>query len=417
MIRLAAFVVLLLAASLPAGAQRLLENGYLLPVMIDGQVYRLEAYAARLASERGPLPLVIISHGTAGELAENEVTHASNFRLIVRDFARRGWHAVSITRRGFGVSEGAAAMAKACNAPSRYQEMFRAYSADVLAAVETISRNTQMVDQSRVLFVGASTGGLTSLAAAARRRGSKTWAINFSGGIKSDRCAWEDHAAEVFADAAREAQGAGALKSLWIYAGNDSFFPPRVAEKFLEAHKKAGGDARYVTFDAIGDDGHSVFSDFRGREKWLPEVDRFLADHGLPHLKTDITDQLHGELKLLPRQKDTLRRYLALPGEKVLVTSGNGQSLYWVHGSSQRDLARKRALDDCGKKNPNCRVLLVNHALPEAPVAGPAAPSQPTPGTAIAPALPASPAPSAPAGPWAIPTPQVQQQVPSVPRM
>ena len=241
----------------------------------------------------------------------------------------------------------------------RYQEMFRAYSADLLAVVEALGRNTQMINSSRILFVGASTGGLTSLVAAARRRGSKAWAINFAGGIKSDRCPWEDHAAEVFAEAAKEAQGAGALKSLWIYAGNNFVFPPRVAEKFFDAHRKGGGDARLVKYEAIGDDGHGVFSDYRGREKWLPEVDRFLAELDLPHLKNALAEQLHGELKLLPRQKETLQRYLSLPGDKALVVSGNGQSLYWVFGSSQRDIARSRALEDCGKKGPGCRVLLL----------------------------------------------------------
>lgn len=343
-------------------AQALKENGFLLPVTIDGQVYRLEAYSARPQSASGPLPLVVISHGTAGDTVENEMTHASNHRHAARDFARRGWHAVAVTRRGFGVSEGAPAVAAACNAPSRYNRLFSGYATDVLAAIDALALNKAEVDASRILFVGQSTGGLTSLVAAGKKPGAKVYVINFAGGVKSASCSWEEPTTDVFADAGKARSVDGVIPTLWFYAANDSFFGLSQVERFHGAYTKAGGKARLVRFDAVGEDGHFIFSDWKGREKWLPEVDKFLAENNLPGLKQAEIEALAQKVSLPEKFRNSYQRYIALPGEKAMAISGANDHVYWRFGGSTTSRISKDTLDQCAKASKGCRLLLLNHA-------------------------------------------------------
>lgn len=370
--RIIVWLMALIALAMPrALAQPLVENGFLLPVTIDGQVYRLEAYVAVPKSASGPLPIAVISHGTNGDSVENEITHASNFRLIARDFARRGWYAISITRRGFGVSEGQAKWPGACDIPTRYLPVFDAYAADVLAAVDVIAKRPGL-DPSRVLFMGGSTGGLSSLLAASRYKGGKAYAINFAGGMRSSQCKeWVEQAAAVFTEAGK----GNPAPSIWFYAQNDSLFGPTQAERFLAAYRKAGGHAQLTQYPPVSEDGHYIFTEWQGREKWFPEVDRFLAAHNLPHLKDADIEAMAQKLKLQGRQRASLERYMRLPGEKALIISGGGDALYWNYGGGSRNNASKKALDSCNAKsnakaNPKgCKVLLVNHDAPPASAA------------------------------------------------
>jgi dienelactone hydrolase len=343
-------------------AQETIEDGYLLPVTIGGQLFRLEAYSARLRSAgTQALPLVIISHGTDPDVRDNKLTRASNYRLIARDFARRGWHAVAITRRGFGVSEGQIPRAGSCSA-HRIDLVFDAYAIDLLAATDVLATQ-RGVDASRVLYIGVSTGGLSSLLAAGRRTAGKTFAINVAGGWRSSSCEWEGQVNGIFAAAAKASAQRGGVPSAWFYAENDSFFGPNIVEKFLAAYRGAGGNAKFTRYPATGEDGHNIFSDWRGREKWLPEVDQFLAANGLPHLTPQAIDALIESAKLGPNVKPLLERYFRLPGEKALAITNDNRRLFWRFGSRDSDEARTRALEDCNKAQAGCKALFVNNVV------------------------------------------------------
>lgn len=342
-----------------AHAQETVEDGYLLPVTIGGQTFRLEAYSARLrASGNDALPLVVISHGTDPDFIDNELTHASNYRLIARDFARRGWHAVAISRRGFGVSEGQMPRAGACSA-HRIDLVFDAYAADLVAATDVLA-SQRGVDGSRVLYIGVSTGGLSSLLAAGRRTTGKTFAINMAGGWRSSQCEWEAQVAGIFTAAAKASVQRGGVPSAWFYAENDSFFRPTVVEKFLAAYRSGGGNAKFTLYPPLGDDGHNIFSDARGKEKWLPEVDQFLAANGLPHLTPQAIDALVESAKLGPGMKSLMERYFRLPGEKALAVTNDNRRAYWRFAMGDGKSASTRALEDCNKVQPGCKVLFVN---------------------------------------------------------
>src|SRR5215217_5300638 len=94
-------------ACTPANAEeRLLVEETFLSVDIGGQPYRLETLVAKEAGVGGRLPVAIITHGQAREAEQREKVSARGYLRTAREFARRGWLAVVVVRRGFGRSEG-----------------------------------------------------------------------------------------------------------------------------------------------------------------------------------------------------------------------------------------------------------------------------------------------------------------------
>ena len=108
MIRLLSLLLVLLALSaLPARAEEpLVVEETFLSVTIRDQPFRLNALIVKEAGQPGRLPVAIITHGQAGEAEKREQLQPRAYLRVARDFARRGWLAVVVVRRGFGRSEG-----------------------------------------------------------------------------------------------------------------------------------------------------------------------------------------------------------------------------------------------------------------------------------------------------------------------
>ena len=72
---------------------------------------------------------------------------------------------------------------------------------------------------------------------------------------------------------------------LWVYAQNDHFFSPQLAEEFYRAFTGKGGTAQFVHVNSFGADGHALFSQ-AGIPIWTPMVDAFLQSQNLVLRKT-----------------------------------------------------------------------------------------------------------------------------------
>ena len=66
------------------------------------------------------------------------------------------------------------------------------------------------------------------------------------------------------------------MPSLWLYAGNDSYFSPELSMKMVQAFRSAGGRAEYQLLPAIGSDGHDFIQSPDGVALWAPLVEKFL---------------------------------------------------------------------------------------------------------------------------------------------
>jgi dienelactone hydrolase len=351
--------LILLAASSAAPAKdgEFLEDNGFYRVTIGGRLYRLEALTVRRAEATGRLPIALIAHGQPASPQSMLDDHAANFAGVARDLASRGWLAVVVIRRGFGQSDGPMPAPVNCRTAS-FMPRFSSDADDLEAALEAISARPD-ADASRVIAIGVSAGGAAVTALAARNPKNLRAVINISGGLRMESCPKDDVLVQAFQELGTKSR----VPALWMYAKNDSYFPPDVVGRMHEAFLVAGGDVKFVMFDAIGADGHAMFSTGAGRYKWLPEMDGFLRFHGLPTWRRQDVDALLKRLDGLERNRAFVESYLAAPFEKALARKLPDNRMSGGWGYSSIGEARKSALDGCGRQRPTerCSIVMENN--------------------------------------------------------
>jgi dienelactone hydrolase len=353
---LAFALILLLAPAASAKDGEFVEDNGFYRVTIGGRIYRLEALTVRRAEAIGRLPIALIAHGKPANRQSMLDDHAVNFTGVARDLASRGWLAVVVIRRGFGQSDGPMPVPVNCQTTS-FVPRFSSDADDLEAALEAVAARPD-AEASRVIAIGVSAGGAAVSALAARNPKNLRAVVNISGGLRMESCAKDDVLVQTF----KELGAKSRVPALWIYAKNDSYFPPNVVGRMHEAFLGAGGDVKLVMFDAIGTDGHSMFSTGAGRYKWLPEMDGFLRFHALPTWHRQDVDVLLKRLSGLERNRTFVEGYLAAPFEKALARKPDNH-MFGGWGYKSVGEARKGALEGCGRQQPTerCAIVLENN--------------------------------------------------------
>jgi dienelactone hydrolase len=302
----------------------------------------------------GPFPIAVINHGKAPGNAHFQGRYRP--AIAARYFLQRGYAVVVPMRRGFSKS-GGSFMGAGCNVASNGREQ-----ADDVKAVLDYVVSQSWADRSRIVVLGQSHGGWTTLAFGEQNYPGVKALINFAGGLRQESCpGWEAGLARGAADYARETR----LPSLWFYGDNDSYFKPDTYHAMFEQYTSAGGQARLVAFGQFGSDSHSMFGSRAGAPIWQPEVSKLLASVGLPSEplteyakfgKTERMDippktnfaALEDETKL-PFVRDTGREaykaYLAKLMPRSFAIAPNG-AWGWAEGG---DDPLKRSLVNCNR--------------------------------------------------------------------
>ena len=348
----------------PAMAEQpLIVEETFLTVTIGSQNYRLEALIAKEAGSSERLPIALITHGQAVEAEKREQIEARGFLSLAREFARRGWLAVVVVRRGFGHSEGPTPyVLKQCR-NGDYAAALAGQTDDIEAAIKTIGRRND-ADISTVLALGISVGGVTVLDLAGRRPDGLKAVVNIAGGIKtvgkpggpSPTCKAED-LIPLFASLGERSR----LPTLWLYAENDSYFAPDYVRKLHEAYVAKGGSAEFHMFEPIGEDGHSIAVTLDGMLRWLPALDRFLRDRKLRTYDPAPLAAALGSLNLPERAHQVANRYDGRPTEKAFAVSQSNKAAYAQFGGRDLSEMEAKAREECEKiaKEP-CRIFLRN---------------------------------------------------------
>jgi dienelactone hydrolase len=68
---------------------------------------------------------------------------------------------------------------------------------------------------------------------------------------------------------------ASRVPTLWLYASNDSYFPPDLSREMADAFRGAGGTVDYRLLPALGKEGHSLIN--APAAVWGPYLEAFLA--------------------------------------------------------------------------------------------------------------------------------------------
>lgn len=228
----------------------------------------------------GPFPLVLVSHGSPRDESERSTMRTSGLAAPARRFAVGGWAAALVLRRGYGASTGGWAEGFGpCNNPD-YVKAGLASASDMASAVRKLA-TLPYVDKHKIVAAGVSAGGFGSIAFSSLGLPGVVAVLNFAGGRgsqKADTVCTKDRLVEATKTFGRTAR----VPTLWVYADNDHYFGPQLAQEMLGAYKAGGAQASFVKAPNFGDEGHYLFNGEEGIPVWRPIVNTFLGAQRLP---------------------------------------------------------------------------------------------------------------------------------------
>jgi tetratricopeptide (TPR) repeat protein/dienelactone hydrolase len=349
--------VIVFAATTPALSEDadLSQEKQMLRVVIAGKTVRLEAVIVKRADAKGRLPVAFMNHGRPH--FSQTLTHSLTTMdpgVEMADIARRGWLVVAIHRRGYGLSDGPLQSDSPCS-PDAFMSWMNSDADDIQASIELIAKRPD-ADTTRMITMGISAGGGTSVALGARNIPGLAAAINIAGGESFPGCAALNQS--IPADF-RALGSRSRIPNLWIFAENDRNHPPDQVEIMRKAFSDAGADLKLAMLPAMGSDGHAAMASSAGRTKWLVEVDTFLRDHDLPTWPLSNVDEVLRKLKWPASSRAYVQGYLAAPAEKALAyTPGTQNASY--NEAITLDAASNLAMTGCQQKGRRCVIAMLN---------------------------------------------------------
>ena len=137
MLRAAALLIAFVLALSGANAQSLTREELRIPMAAAG-TEGLEALLVR-PSGPGRYPLMLINHGSPRAASVRPDMEATTYTPIANEFARRGFAALIVMRRGYGSSGGGWAESYGGCANANYTKAGKAAAADLTAAIAHLS--------------------------------------------------------------------------------------------------------------------------------------------------------------------------------------------------------------------------------------------------------------------------------------
>ena len=293
----------------------------------------------------GRHPFVVMTHGSSRKPEEHAEVTPWALLPEAQWFARRGFVVLVVVRRGYGHSGGEQDGRHAGRCPTTDYQAAAEYAAQDLRVAMEYARSLPNVDPEHAIAVGVSTGGLATVALTAAAPPGLVAGINFAGGRGSradhDVCNPDD-----LVRAYRNFGKRSRAPMLWLYAENDQYFWPELAQKFDAAFRSQGGNDQFVLAPAIGDDGHSLF---RHVAAWSDTVDGFLVAHQLNPLAQPLPEIKAPNIQPPPGLSENGQRawgnYLLLGPHKAFAASPH--SFGFAVAQMTTDDARRKAVENC----------------------------------------------------------------------
>ncbi len=301
-----------------------------------GPALRLEARLIRKAAA-GRYPLVLISHGSPRNSADAKTKTIDWADWIADDFARRGWIAATVLRRGYGHSQGSVSEGYGSCKQPHYAAAGLASAQDLLQTVGYLQSRPD-VDPARVLLIGVSAGGFASIAAASLRPAGLIGVVNFAGGrgsVSPDNVCNPDDLVAAYGSYGRTVRA----PTLWIYARNDHFFAPDLAQRMFAAFRNSGAPGELIIAPSYKQDGHSLIF---GQPMWRDAVYGFLKRNGLPAAGPVLAPPPGGS-----EVEQAFTQYLATPDYEKAFVIGRDGYYGWASGYASQVEALKAARREC----------------------------------------------------------------------
>lgn len=230
----------------------------------------------------GPFPLVIINHGSPASRQGRKSLNDLHFTTLSQWFLKQGYAVAMPLRRGYGTHGGKWNEGyESCRIPHYYRAGLET-AKDIIAAHQFVTGTRTDIIADQTLIVGQSAGGWGALAMASLNPDGIIGIINFAGGrggIEQNRLLNNCNADELIWAAKLYGQTAS-IPSLWLYAENDSFFPPDLVKKMFNAFQSSQNHrhASLIITAPVGDDGHRLAIDKNAKGQWTRHVKDFIDE-------------------------------------------------------------------------------------------------------------------------------------------
>lgn len=231
----------------------------------------------------GPFRLAVINHGSNEADATARIAMPMpTFPVLTQWLLAHGYAVLVPERPGHGITGGPYLEDQgACDQPDYVTSGKR--TADAIAAAIAYAMHTEGASlRGKAVVIGNSAGGWGALALAARNPADVGSVINFAGGRGGhDRGrAFHNCSPDRLVAAAGTFGRTARVPTLWLYAENDSYFPPDLSRRMAAAFAAGGGKVDYRLLPPVGREGHALIEAPLSVAPWPPIVARFLARNG-----------------------------------------------------------------------------------------------------------------------------------------
>jgi len=226
----------------------------------------------------GPFPLAVVNHGSDQVAVERSHMAMPAFPALTAWLVARGYAVVLPQRPGHGETGGPYLEDQGPCTRARYAESGRATADSIAAAIDFMTKQP-FIKPTGVLVIGNSAGGWGALALASRNPANVAAVVNVSGGRGGHNRGRADNncSPDRLIAAAGEFGRTARIPTLWLYAENDSFFPPDISGEMAEVFNRSGGDVHYVLLPPISGDGHALINTSPPAAPWAAPLAQFLA--------------------------------------------------------------------------------------------------------------------------------------------
>jgi dienelactone hydrolase len=294
---------------------------------------------------------------------------AESYRALAIEFAKRGFAALVVLRRGYGTSPGGKVdSCDTCGHPD-YRGAVAISVADLQAAITAMKARSDVTTHG-MIAIGHSAGGLATVGLTAQAPQGLAAAISFAGG-RGSSSAGMVCGDKVLVDTFRQMGTTSRAPMLWVYAKNDGFFRPALAHRFRDAFV-AGGRVTFIDAPAFGNDGHFLLS-VDSVSAWTPYVDNFLRAQHLPSRATATTSVSPAALPAPPQLgesgKAEFLQYASHAPHKAFAVAPDG-AFGWRSKRPTAADASREAMDACSQHSEDCSLYAVDDALARCEKAG-----------------------------------------------
>ena len=248
----------------------------------SGAQHLLQARACYQATESVPARLVVIAHGSPPSASARPTMQLGRCDgEAAQWFTTRGYAVIFALRRGYGATGGDWAESYGGCAQADYVHAGLETARDIAAVVD-FAATLPGIRPDGAVVVGQSAGGWGAIAYDSQPHPKVAAFVAMAGG----RGGHEDNVPNRNCRPERLAEAAGGFGAtastpmLWVYAINDSYFAPPIADALHQAFTAAGGKATLEQPGPYNGDGHRLFFGPGGSTVWGPMLERYLAQQG-----------------------------------------------------------------------------------------------------------------------------------------